>query len=133
MTPDDLSDRLMDASVRVGKAVDALPETRLGRHVAAQLVRCGTASGPNYEEGPAAESRKDFAHKLRISLKELRETKYWLRYCVKAGLLPDNRLTDLVDECSELIRILGKSISTAKQTRLSKPMTNEKSPIPNDK
>jgi four helix bundle protein len=72
MTPDELCDRLLEFAVRVGKVVDALPDTRLGRHVAGQLVRCGTSSPPNYEEGCAAESRGDFIHKLKIVLKELR-------------------------------------------------------------
>jgi four helix bundle protein len=114
MTPEELSERLLDCSVRVGKVVDALPETRLGRHVAGQLVRCGTASGPNYEEGCAAESPKDFIHKLRISLKEMRETNYWLRFSAKAELLPTERLNDLITETDELKRILGKSIVTAR-------------------
>ena len=70
MTPDELSDRLLDFAARVGKVVDALPNTRLGRHVSAQLVRSGTSPAPNYEEGCAAESRADFVHKLRICLKD---------------------------------------------------------------
>ncbi len=52
------------------------PDTRAGRHVASQLVRSGTAAGPNYEEGCAAESRRDFCHKLGIVLKELRESRH---------------------------------------------------------
>ena len=80
MTPDELSDRLWRFAARVGKLVDALPDTRLGRHIAGQLVRCGTAPGPNYDEGCAAESRADFAHKLSIVLKELKETRGWLRF-----------------------------------------------------
>ena len=91
MTPDELSDRLMNAAVRVGKVVDSLPDTRMGRHVAGQLVRCGTSAGPNYEEGRSVESRRDFVHKLRIALKELRETRYWLQFCSRAELLPENR------------------------------------------
>ncbi len=66
MKGDELAERLLDFAVRVGKVVDALPRTRLGRHVAGQLVRCGTSSPPNYEEGRAAESRADFVHKLGI-------------------------------------------------------------------
>ena len=121
MTPDELSDRLMDMSVRVGKVVDALPRTRLGRHVAGQLVRCGTASGPNYEESRSAESPRDFIHKLAISLKELRETRYWLRLISRADLLPEQRLNQLIEECSELTRILASSVATArKRTKQSK-------------
>ena len=62
----DLSERLLAFAVRTGKAVNALPATRLGRHIAAQLVRSGTSAAPNYEEGCAAESRADFVHKLSI-------------------------------------------------------------------
>ena len=69
MNPEELSDRLWRFAARVGKVVDALPNGRLGRHVAGQLVRSGTAAPPNYDEGCAAESRDDFAHKLSIALK----------------------------------------------------------------
>src|SRR3954468_22160724 len=114
MTPDELSDRLWKFSARIGKVVDALPDTRLGRHVAGQLVRCGTAPGPNYDEGCAAESRADFAHKLSIVLKELKETRGWLRFIAIAELLPQKRITPLIDELEQLIRIIASSIVTAK-------------------
>ena len=78
MKPDDLSPRLLELAVRVGRVVDALPENRLGRHIAGQLVRSGTSPAPNYEEACAAESRRDFIHKVRIALKELRETRCWI-------------------------------------------------------
>jgi four helix bundle protein len=68
MTSEQLADRLLDFAARVGNVVDALPDTRLGRHIAGQLVRCGTAAAPNYEEGCGAESRADFIHKLRVGL-----------------------------------------------------------------
>ena len=108
-----LSDRLLDFSARVGKVVDSLPRKRLANHIAAQLVRCGTAPGSHYEEGCAAESRADFLHKLRLALKELRESGYWLRLITKAQLLPQPRLTKLIDECEQLGKIVGKSIVTA--------------------
>jgi four helix bundle protein len=115
MTPEGLSDRLWQFAARVGKVVDALPDTRLGRHVAGQLVRCGTAAPPNYDEGCAAESRRDFAHKLSIALKELKETRGWLRFISIAELLPDKRITSLLDECEQLIKIVAKSVITAKR------------------
>ncbi len=71
---DDLAERLLEFAARTGKVVDALPETRMGRHVAGQLVRCGTSPAPNYAEACGAESRKDFVHKLSICLKEFRKT-----------------------------------------------------------
>src|SRR5690349_99560 len=103
MTPDELSDRLLDFAARVGKVVDALPETRLGRHVAGQLVRCGTSPAPNYDEGCAAESRPDFVHKLGIVHKELRESRCWLRLIIRARLQPDRRVVPLLGESEELV------------------------------
>jgi four helix bundle protein len=118
MTPDDLTERLLEFAVRVGKVVNALPPTRLGRHIAGQLVRSGTSPGPNYQEGCAAESRADFVHKLTICLKELRESHFWIRLIIKSNLLPEARLNDILDECAQLSRILAKSVVTAE----GKPM-----------
>jgi four helix bundle protein len=112
--PRDLSERLLRFAVRVGKLVDALPNTRLGRHIASQLIRCGTSAAPNYEEGCAAESRADFVHKLSICLKELRESRFWIRLITESGLLPKKKMADLQDECSQLCKILAQSIVTAK-------------------
>ncbi len=75
---EDLEDRLLEFASRVGKLVDALPDTRLGRHIASQLVRSGTSPAPNYAEACAAESKRDFIHKSRIALKELRESRCWI-------------------------------------------------------
>lgn len=114
MNSEALSTRLWQFAARVCKVVDALPDTRVGRHVAGQLVRCGTSTPPNYDESCAAESRDDFVHKLSIALKELKETRGWLRFIPLAGLLPERKVGDLVNECEELVKILGKSVSTAK-------------------
>jgi four helix bundle protein len=113
MNPDELSERLVSFAVRAGKVVDALPNTRLGRHVAGQLVGCSTSPAPNYEEACGAESRADFVHKLRICLKELRESRCWLRIITKDELLPGERLVDLLDEATQLCNIIGRSIATA--------------------
>src|SRR5688500_5228644 len=110
----ELSERLWRFAARVGKVVDALPDTRLARHVAGQLVPCGTAAPPNYDEGSAAESTADFAHKLNVALKELVESRGWLRFIIIAELLPGKRIDELLDKCDQLCRILGKSVATAK-------------------
>jgi four helix bundle protein len=114
---EELEERLLGFAARVGKVVDALPDTRLGRHVAGQLVRSGTAPAPNYAEACAAESTKDFIHKLGIALKELRETSVWLRLIALAELLPVSRLGVLIEECEQLIKILARSVITAKSNR----------------
>jgi four helix bundle protein len=120
MKPTDLAERLLDFAARIGNVIDVLPKTRLGRHVAAQLVRSGTSPAPNYEEGCAAESRADFVHKLSIALKELRESRYWMRLSVRSRLLPQEKMSELIDECEQLCRILAQSIVTAKSRRETK-------------
>lgn len=111
---EDIEERLLEFAARVGKAVDALPDKRLGRHIAGQLIRSGTSPAPNYAEGCAAESKKDFIHKLAIVLKELRESCIWIRLIIKSELLPEDRIAPLLDECDQLCRIIGKSLATAK-------------------
>ncbi len=116
-TGDDLAERLLDFAARVGKVVDALPESRLGRHIAGQLVRCGTSPAPNYAEACGAESCRDFVHKLSIALKELRESRCWIQLIIKAELLPEQRLSEILDECEQLCAIVAKSIVTAKNNQ----------------
>lgn len=129
MNQADLSTRLWDFAARVGRVVDALPDSRLGRHVAGQLVRSGTSAPPNYDESGAAERRADFVHKLSVALKELRETRGWLRFIVKAELLSGAKMTGLVDEAGQLCRILGKSVLTAKG-RTGQPAEDDRLEMP---
>jgi four helix bundle protein len=77
-------------------------------------LRCGTSVGANYQEAQAAESRKDFLHKLQIALKELRESVYWLRLLDRTRAMPEPALASTLDEASLLVRILSKSVATAK-------------------
>ena len=117
MTSEGLADRLIQFAARVGKVVDALPDTRMGRHIGSQLVRSGTSPAPNYEEACAAESRRDFVHKPSICLKELRESRCWIRLIIKTEMLPEHRMGELLDECNQLCNIIGQSIITAKQNK----------------
>ena len=118
-----LEERLLAFAARCGKVADTLPDTRMGRHIANQLVRCGTSAAPNYAEACAAESRKDFVHKLGIVLKELRESRVWLQLCGKTELLRETQLGALTDECIQLTNIVGKSIVTAKARLIQKRRT----------
>src|SRR5258706_6370422 len=104
---DDIAKRLLRFPVRVGKLVDALADTRLGRHIAGQLVRCGTSPAANYDEARAAESHDDFVHKLGIVFKELREARVWLMMILEGELLREHRLADLIDECNQLCNIIA--------------------------
>jgi four helix bundle protein len=116
LTPDDLCDRFLDFADRVCSVVEALPETRLGRRIADQMLRSGTSPLGNYEEACAAESKNDFAHKLGICLKEIRESRAWLRLAARRNMLPPERLADLIDEADQLARIVGQSIATVRRT-----------------
>lgn len=110
----DLEQRLLEFSARIIKAVDSLPNTRTGSHIANQLIRSGTSPYPNHGEAQAAESVKDFVHKMRISLKELRETFRWLKLIKYIKLIDKaERLDDLINETEQLIKIFVTSIKTA--------------------
>jgi len=117
----DLEERLIDFAVRIIRTGESLPKTKVGNHIAGQLIRCGTSPAPNYGEAQSAESLADFIHKMKICLKELRETRVWLLMIVRANLLkPASKLEPLIDENNELISIFVKSINTAKKNRRKK-------------
>ena len=118
----DLEDRLVDFSCRIIDVVETLPSTRAGNYIAAQLIRCGLAPALLYGEAQGAESRADFVHKMRISLKELKETRVCLKVISKANMIkPVKRLDNIKSENEQLISIVAKSIETAK-----KNVNNEK-------
>ena len=110
-----LEDRLVEFAVRAINAVESLPDTRAGNHIAGQLVRSGTSPAPNYGEAQSAESRKDFIHKMKVCLKELRETLIWLKIIVRKQLCSADRLGSILQECNELIAIFVSSVQTAEK------------------
>lgn len=109
-----LTERLLDFTIRIIKLVNSLPKTHIGKHIGGQLLRAGTSSGANYEEACGAESRPDFTHKLSIVLKELKESRFWLRVIHRTELITPKRIEPLLVECEELCAIIAKSIITAK-------------------
>ncbi|MCV9388933.1 four helix bundle protein [Reichenbachiella ulvae] len=110
----DLEERLIDFSVSVIEIVDKMPNSKAGNHLASQLVRSGTSVALNYGEAQAAESRRDFVHKMKVVLKELRESFNNLRIIKKALLFqPIEALDKILDENNQLISIFVKSIETA--------------------
>lgn len=118
MRPDEaLSQRLLSFAVRTVRMTDALPKTQAGRTTALQVLRSATSAGANYEEARGAESHNDFRHKLGITLKELKETRFWLRLAAEVPLIrPPSKLDSLLAEVEELAAIVGKSVSTAKKS-----------------
>ena len=114
----DLEERLIEFAVRVIRLTESLPKTPVGRHISAQLVRSGTSPAPNYGEAQDTESQADFVHKLKIVLKELRETRVWLLMIQRAELVkPITRLESLVEEVNELISIFVASVKTTGRSK----------------
>ena len=112
----DLEDRLLEFSVCIIDLVEELPNSLTGRHIAGQLLRSGTSPYPNHGEAQAAESPRDFIHKLKVSLKELRESKRWLRLIQKKILVSSvKNLQMTLQENEELVRIFVSSIKTAQE------------------
>lgn len=108
----DLEERLIQFALRAINVTEALPDTKTANHLGGQLLRSGTSTALNYGEAQSAESNKDFVHKFKVILKELRECRISLRLIDLKGLLTD---TLLVKECNELIAIFVASIRTAKR------------------
>lgn len=116
----DLEKRLLEFASAVIDISESLPRTRAGNHVAGQLLRSGTSPYSNHGEAESAESPDDFIHKLKVCLKELRETKRWLRLIHRKGWLATNKdLGFALNEVEELIRIFVASIRTAAKNRRS--------------
>ena len=112
----DLQDRLIDYAVRVIALSEALPDTKAGRHVSAQILRSGTSPAPNYGEAQSAESRADFMRKLKVALNELRETEIWIKVIQRSKMIkPASQLTPLLQETDELIAILFSSVETTRK------------------
>lgn len=112
----DLEDRLINFSVLIIDLINDIKSNKAGNHLAGQIVRSGTSPALNYGEAQSAESRKDFIHKMKISLKELRETFICLKIIQKAKLITHvEKIESLKKENNELISIFVKSVETAKK------------------
>ncbi len=79
-----IRERALDFGVEIIKLVDIIPKTPAGYIIARQLIKAATSIGANIEEAQSSPTRKDFVNKLNISLKEARESKYWLKLLQKS-------------------------------------------------
>ena len=112
--PFDLEDRLIRFAVLVLDYVETLPSNDVGRYFRGQMIRSGTSPALNYGEAQAAESRRDFSHKIQIVLKELRETFNAARILLMKNLGDQLLLSEIVNEGSELVAIFTQSVKTVK-------------------
>ena len=112
----DLEDRLVDYTCRMIDVVETLPNTRAGNYISGQLIRSCHSPTFNYGEAQAAESSKDFIHKMGVVLKELKECRAALKIIRKKELIkPPGKLEGVYNETEELVAIIAKSIATAKK------------------
>jgi four helix bundle protein len=112
----DLEDRLIDFAVAIIRFVEKLPWSKSSAHLGGQLLRSGSSPSLNYGEAKSGESKNDFIHKMKVCLKELRESHNCLRIMHRAKIYyAEQEVLDLIQECNELISIFVKSIVTAGQ------------------
>lgn len=113
--PFDLEDRLIDFAVKIIKLTEHFPVTFAGKHLGGQLVRSGSSPALHYGEAQSAESRNDFIHKMKVCVKELKETFSCLKMIHRLEWIQYERLELLLNENNQLISIFVKSIDTARK------------------
>jgi four helix bundle protein len=106
-----LAERTVDDGLAVMEYCESLPRTAAGRHVGDQLLRSATSVAANYAEASEAESTADFVHKMKVAMKELKESRVWLIFASR--LAPCEAVESLRAESKELLLMVGKSINTA--------------------
>jgi four helix bundle protein len=117
MNREELRKRTKDFAHRCVKLATALPNTPLGRHVRAQLIRCGTSVGANYRAACIAQSRASFTAKLNIVLEEADESCFWLEFAIDEKLLPKSRVVPLLDEGKKLTSLFASSTKTLRTSK----------------
>jgi len=116
MDKSDLEDRMINFAVKIIELVNEIPNTKIGNHLSDQVGRSGTSAALNYGEAQSGESRKDFIHKMKVALKELRETFVCLKIIHRTNLAKSSsKMETVVAENNELISIFVKSVETAQK------------------
>lgn len=128
----DLEERLIDFTVSIIEIANSIQNTKTGNHLSGQIIRSGTSVSLNYGEAQGAESKKDFVHKIKVILKELRETLVCLKIIRKTKLCEsEKKVIAALNENNELISIFVKSVQTAQKNIPSAPSLMAKSKIAN--
>src|SRR5262245_12635412 len=112
----DLDQRLLQYAEQILRLVDRLPSTRAGNHVAGQLLKAGTSPLPMHGTVRATESREDLLARLRSCLKDLQESRRWLRFIKHVPLIqPTDEIDLLLAETESLIGLFATSIWAARR------------------
>lgn len=110
----DIRERSFKFGVRIIQLTPLLPKTTAGFAIGNQIIRSGTSVGANIEEAQNCATKKEFIHTVTISLKEARETGYWLRLISETKLVDQATVLHLLGEVNELIKILTTIIKNTK-------------------
>ena len=102
----DLQRRLFEFAVEIIRLIRKLPKSKEFDIISRQLIKSATSAGANYEEAQAAVSKADFSNKIGISLKEIRETVYWIRLVIEITDINKDWIAAQT-EAEELKKILG--------------------------
>jgi len=114
MDAEELKQRCKQFALRVIRVVRALPNDRIGRPIANQLVRSGTSVAASYRAACLGKSKRDFVHKIGTAMEESDESALWLELIIEDEILPAARVRPLLDEANELTAIFHASIKTAR-------------------
>jgi four helix bundle protein len=114
MNKEELEKRTLDFSRNLINTLNKLPKNQINYQINSQLFKSGASIGANYREANASESPKDFKHKINISFKEAKETKYWLDLLISNNREFTSELQILYKEADELSRIFGKAVTTCR-------------------
>lgn len=113
----DLKIRCYHFSIKVIEFLETLPEKKVYRVIADQLLRSATSIGANIIEAKASSSRKDFIKFYDIALKSANESKYWFGLLKDATHANKNKIIELLAELEEISKMLGASLLTLKNKR----------------
>ena len=108
----ELSERFLDFAASIFMQLKSIDTNQMNHHICMQLFRSSTSVGANYEEARGAESKQDFAHKMKIVLKEARESQYWLKLIIRTGIDNSSEINNLLEESRQISDIIAKSIKT---------------------
>jgi len=115
MSERDIEKRTFEFSLRIVRLCKVLDKDRVGRILINQVLRSGTSIGANVEEAQGAQSKADFIAKMSIARKEARETRYWLRIIAEADLQPKEKMSPIIQEAEEIMKIVSAIIVSARR------------------
>lgn len=113
MNPEELKRRTKEFAHRCVKLALALPDTKLGRHLQGQLIRCSTSVAANYRAANLGQTKAVFISKISIVVEEVDESAFWLEFIIDEQLMQKEKVQPLLNEAKELKAIFVSSRKTA--------------------